>query len=127
MRLTEPLPRARRLSRWFAYGRVPAGQISYKCDACGMGASMGALYTDGYRLGRGLGLRDLYGQRAMQPVPRFYAIMAAVGAVIGAAWSVLLSWPWWLGPLLAVGGGWAFMTSTMFWHPRWPARRQARP
>src|SRR5687767_5827399 len=127
MRPTKRLPRGRRLARWFASGRDPAGQRSYECDVCGMGASVGALYTHRHGPLRGRRLRELYAERTMQPVPRFYAIMTAGGAAIGAAWSVLLSWRWWLGPLLAVIGGWVFMTSTIFWHPRWPTRRQGRP
>lgn len=123
MRLVEPVPRTRRIARWFTYGRVPAGQRSYTCDACGMGASVGVLSADGGGFGRIL--RELYDRRAMQPVPRFYAIMAVAGAVVGAVWSALLSWPWWVGPVVAVIGGWAFMTSTAFWHPgRLPRRRR---
>lgn len=124
MRVVEPLPRSRRLVRWVTHGRVPVGQRSYTCDACGMGASVGALYSTNGRMGRRL--RELHGRRAMQPVPRFYAVMALAGTVVGAAWSALLSWPWWVGPLAGVAGGWAFMTSTAFWHPRRPRGRPRR-
>ena len=125
MRLTEPVTRGRRLVRWFNYGRVPGGQRSYTCDTCGMGASVGAVYTASHARGRGL--RALYDRRSMQPVPRFYAIMAVAGAVIGATWSALFSWPWWLGPVAALAGGWAFMTSTAFWHPRLHQRPSRSP
>jgi hypothetical protein len=124
MRLEEGASPSRRVVRWFTGGRTPAGQRSYTCDVCGMGASVGGLYSTSGRMGGRL--RELYGRRVMQPVPRFYAVMALAGGVVGAAWSVLLSWPWWLGPVVAVAGGWAFMTSTAFWRPRFPWRRSHR-
>ena len=115
---------SRRLMRWFTEGRTPAGQRSYTCDGCGMGASVGMLYSTSGRRGRGL--RELYDRRVMQPVPRFYAVMALAGSVLGVTWSVLVTWPWWLGPIITVAGGWAFMTSTAFWRPHLPRRRSNR-
>lgn len=125
MRLAEPERRlGRRIARWFNDGRLPSGQQSYRCDVCGMGASVSAVYAD--TRWRRASLSGIYDRRTMQPVPRFYALMAAAGTVVGLGWSALLSWPWWLGPTVAVVGGWLFMTSTAFWHPRLPRRRQAR-
>jgi hypothetical protein len=106
---------ARRLVRWFNNGRVPAGQRSYRCDNCGMATSFGVLYAR--QDGAAARLRELYGRLSLQPVPRFYAVMASGGLVVGALRSFLLSWPWRLGPIAVVVGGWVFMTSSALWHP----------
>ncbi|MGI9018514.1 MAG: hypothetical protein ACR2HR_15675 [Euzebya sp.] len=113
-----PATRRERLTGWFTYGA--GASVGWYCRNCGVarvGGSGFAVLHDvprGHRRARlplGL-LQALRGARRWHPVPRFYAIVGAVGLVPALAVALLTRVRWWvpLGvPVVAMVG--AFLWS----------------
>ena len=108
-------PPWRRLWRWFNCGARPRGQLDYECPTCGHGLSMTSYFVGGHSLRGRIG--HVRGRRALEPVPRFYAIVATAGGILGwlvsrvsgrrcARWQV---------PVAALAASWLFMESSAFW------------
>jgi predicted alpha/beta hydrolase len=72
-------------------------------------------YVSGHSLGGRI--RNFRAQRTLEPVPRFFAIVAVAG--VGVGW--LVSWmsgrqqARWQVPLAALAASWLFMESSALW------------
>lgn len=102
--------------RWFNYGYRPWGQVDTECAACGTGVAATS-YQPGERSVRGR-ISHLRSHRTLEPVPRFYATVAATGFGVGTVASRILGRPraLWQVPLGAVTAAWLVMESSGLWN-----------
>lgn len=99
---------------WFNHG-PPVWRRRYECDRCdfsGTDGSFSSLYVSPSSTGVVRRWRDFQFSRRFMPVPRFYAILIAVGAAVGVVLQVIVGWPWWMPTVAVPVGGWIWAASS---------------
>lgn len=115
IRVVEQRSFSERAWAWFNDG-PPVWRQRYACDECdfsGTDRSFSTLYTSPSSRGIVRRWRDFQFSRRFMPVPRFYAILATVGAAVGVALQLTVDWPWWVTAVAVPLGGWIWAASSV--------------
>ncbi len=82
------------------------------CDFSGTDRSFSNLYTSSP------GVLERWRQfqfsRRFFPVPRFYAVLATIGAATGMGLQLTLGWRWWWPAIMFPTAGWLWAASSAF-------------
>lgn len=114
LRVVEERSTTERAWAWFNYG-PPVWRRRFECDRCdfsGTDRSFSSLYVSPSSRGIVRRWRDFQFSRRFMPVPRFYATLIGVGAVVGLVLELTLGWPWWIPTVAAPLGGWIWAASS---------------